>query len=354
LLPFGILTTSALLALSIVVYKPPLVDRSFVAVADLVGIEPTVADCSGAAANDYACYQGRYQQLVRGSGVAASFDKLKDEYENNAFVRGNCHQLTHVIGRAAVGLYGDLSATYGKGDSFCWSGYYHGAMEAIVAKIGPDKIRDEANSICADLGENQKYSFFHYNCVHGLGHGFMGVLQNELFDSLEACDTLTDEWERSSCHSGVFMENVMAQNNPSNPSKYLKADKPMYPCTDVESRYKEECYKMQTSYALQTQDGSFAKVFGLCGEVEEDFRSTCFQSLGRDASGQSVSNADGTKVTCMLGQDYEARSNCIIGAVKDFISFYDDDTQARELCESLDTYLRDACLDTAEEYYKRL
>ena len=350
LLPFSILTTSTLIALSIVVFKPSFINHS------LAMIQPaaskTAIDCSGPSANDYSCYQERYQSLVRDSGVKAAFDELKDEYSKNQFVKTNCHQLTHVIGRAALDLYGDLSTTYGQGDSFCWSGYYHGAMEAVVAKIGPDKIVDEANTICADLGEHQKYSFYHYNCVHGLGHGFMGILENELFKSLETCDTLTDKWERTSCYGGVFMENIMAQNNPSHPSKYLKADEPLYPCTAVETKYKSECYKMQTSYALQTQDGDFAKVFDLCSTAEDDFRTTCYQSLGRDASGQSVSDVAKTKDTCMLGRDYEARSDCVIGAVKDFISYYHSDTQAKELCESLDSDLRSLCLETGEDYYK--
>ncbi len=47
----------------------------------------------------------------------------------------------------------------------------------------------------------------------------------------------------------------MAQNNPSHPSKYLDADRPLYPCTDVDSRYKHVCYNVQNSYALQVQGG---------------------------------------------------------------------------------------------------
>jgi hypothetical protein len=263
--------------------------------------------------------------------------------------------MTHVIGRAAFDLYGDLSTTYAQGDNFCWSGYYHGAMEAVAAKLGPDKILNESNTICADVGTGQqKYSFYHYNCVHGLGHGFMGILDNEVFKSLETCDTLTDDWEKQSCYGGVFMENTMAESNPSRPSKYLKADQPLYPCTDVQSKYKNECYKMQTSYALQTQGNDFAKVFDLCSTVEDDFRPACYQSLGRDASAseQTVNDKDQTKSICMLGPDHEARSNCVVGAVKDFISYYHDDTRAKEFCESLDADLRAGCLQTAEEYYK--
>ncbi len=315
-------------------------------------IGETEEDCPGELANDYGCIQEHYQKLVHGPGVQAAFTQLKSDYEKNGFIKSNCHQVTHVIGRASIDLYGDIPQSYSQGDSFCWSGYYHGAMEAVVAKIGADKILDQANTICADLGAHQKYSFYHYNCVHGLGHGFMGVLQNELFKSLETCDALGDEWERESCYGGVFMENIMADFNSGSSTKYLKADEPLYPCTAVDSRYKGQCYIMQTSYALRTQGGDFDKVFELCGTVEDEHRPTCYQSLGRDASGQTTSDAATTKEICMLGEDDEARSNCVIGAVKDFISYFHNDTQAKEFCRSLDADLRDTCLETAEEYYK--
>ena len=350
LLPFGVLATSGLIALNIIFFEPAFINRAFAGVVQ----QGAVADCSGDLASNYACQQQRYQDLVRGPGVEAAFTDLKNEYQENELVKGQCHQITHVIGRTAVEIYDNLSGTYSNGDNFCWSGYYHGAMEAIVAKIGPDRILDEAGTICADLAEDQAYSFYHYNCVHGLGHGFMGIQENELFESLETCDTLEDTWERESCYGGVFMENVMAQYNPNHPSKYLKADQPLYPCTDVEDKYKTECYKMQTSYALNTQGDDFSKVFDLCGGVDEaEFRSLCYQSLGRDASGNSASDLEETKATCLLGNDYEARSNCVVGAVRDFISYYSHDTQVKELCESLDdTDLRELCFQESEDYYK--
>ena len=109
---------------------------------------------------------------------------------------------------------------------------------------------------------------------------------------------------------------------------------------------------MQTSYALQTQSYDFTKVFDLCAGVEDDYRPTCYQSLGRDASSQGTADVEKTRDICMLGEDYEARSNCVIGVVRDFISYYSDDTQAKEFCESLDADLRDLCLQEAEEFYK--
>src|SRR5919112_1705813 len=193
-LPLGILSVSALIAGSIMVFGPSL-------------IGPRVADCGGHSANDYSCYQKRYQDLVDNSGVEAAFADLKDEFAKERFVKAACHQLTHDIGRAAANLYGgDVTRTYSQGDDFCGSGYYHGAMESVVANVGAENILDEADNICAGLREQQNKSLNHRNCAHGMGHGFMGLYQSELFESLEGCDVLSNEWERDHCSGGVFME----------------------------------------------------------------------------------------------------------------------------------------------------
>ncbi len=55
----------------------------------------------------------------------------------------------------------------------------------------------------------------------------------------------------------------------------------------------------------------------------------------------------------MLGEDHEAQTNCLDGAVKGFIYHYNSDQQAKALCESLNADLRTVCLQKAEEYYKK-
>ena len=115
LLPLGILIGSALIALNIAVLGPSFVDRSALAGSAQQKPSGTVAECSGALSTDYACHQERYQALVRDSDVKAAFAELKAEYEKNDFVRSNCHQLTHVIGRAAAERYGDIPSAYGRG-----------------------------------------------------------------------------------------------------------------------------------------------------------------------------------------------------------------------------------------------
>jgi hypothetical protein len=360
LLPFGVLSASALVALGLVVFGPSSFgDSSGEEVGRPAASEAVVADCSGASATDYACYKERYRALVLDSGVEAAFADLKYEHEKSGFVRAACHQLTHVIGRTAAERYGDVAGAYSRGDPFCSSGYYHGVTEAFVGRIGAENMLDKADELCADLREHQKYSLYHFGCAHGLGHGFMDVLENELFESLDTCDALKDGWEREACSGGVFMENVMAMDNPSHPSEYLKADQPLYPCTAVETRHKNECYKHQTGYALFTRSDDYAKVFNLCATVEDEPHPGCYQGLGKNAALHSikyvigdVAKAEATRRLCMLGADHEARSNCVIGAVRAIINYYNSDVQAKALCETFEADLRTMCFQEAEEHYK--
>ena len=315
-------------------------------------IEPSSCDSAGDWQKMFACYDTYYQKLVKDIGPKEAMVDLKIRYNQEPFVKNECHQLAHVIGRAATAKYPTVDEAYIRGDSACWSGYYHGVIEAVMASIGTSNITFETlNTICKGLAERERYSFDHYNCVHGIGHGLMYIHENELFVALENCDKISDSWERSSCWGGVFMENIIADNK-NHFTKYLKPEEPLYPCSATTAEQKYTCYLMQTSYMLKVKGGNFAEVFRLCGTVGEEYINTCYQSLGRDASGQSISDPVRTKASCMLGPDERAQSNCVIGAVKDFISYHHSDVQANAFCESLAPNLKQTCLDTGAAYYK--
>jgi hypothetical protein len=349
--PLAVLASSALVVAAILVMKPQVGAFQRGPAAQTAASNWEEA-CGGDRGGDFKCFQQHYQTLIRVNGVAAAFTDIKAAYDKSATVKGECHQLVHVIGRAAADKLGNVAAAYDQGDDFCWSGYYHGVMEAILAKIGYDNLESQINSVCQDIGGRERYSFFHYNCVHGLGHGVMVVHNNELFKSLTTCDAIPDNWERESCFGGVFMENIMSENNPDHATKYLKKEEPLYPCPAVDTRYKQQCYLMQTSYALQNNGYDFPAVFKMCDNIEVAFRPTCYQSLGRDASGQTISDPVRTRDYCMIGKDFEAQNNCITGAVKDFIAYFHDKAKGDALCNTLEPALREPCLATAESFHQ--
>jgi hypothetical protein len=317
---------------------------------------PATDVCQAKNTITYACYKNELTQITEQQSPEKAMALVKQAYTKVPYVKSQCHQLTHAIGRAALTKYNDdVAQTYAHGDQYCWSGYYHGAMEALATNKGYDYIVKNANNICKPIAAKGEYSFYHYNCVHGLGHGFMFVKNGDLFASLKACDSITNNWERTSCYGGVFMQNIMNEQTPDKDAKvgstYLKADQPMYPCTAVDTKYKGQCYLMQTSYALQTVSYDFSKVFTMCDNVEPEFKDTCYTSLGRDASGNSISNVDQTRTTCLLGKTDEGQKFCVHGAAMDFVSYFHSDVQAKQLCTSLPSNLSSDCLDVVKNYY---
>jgi hypothetical protein len=319
------------------------------------GIVTPEDQCARKNDTTFGCYKDQLNNIVQKNGPESAFALIKSQYDQVSFVRSQCHQLVHVIGRAAYAKYGNVGDTFSHGDQYCWAGYYHGMMEQVADEQGTDKFLASLNNVCEEIANRERYSFNHYNCVHGLGHGVMEALSGELFDALTACDRIADGYERSSCYGGVYMQNIMFAQTPDQEAnyqpKYLNDDDPMYPCTAVDEKYKSQCYLMQTSHALQVENYDFRKVFSLCEATPSPHRQTCYQSLGRDASGQSISNVEQTKEKCLLGKDYDAQSNCVIGAAKDFVSYFHSDVQGKQLCVSLPASLKEVCSNAVSSTY---
>lgn len=313
----------------------------------------TVPRCSGTAAFDLACQLDRYAAIVRVSGVDTAFAALERAYEREGFVRAGCHPIVHEIGHVAVEQYGgDLAEIYARGDPFCSAGYFHGATEQIAVDIGADQFIARADSVCAGLVGGASHSIDHRNCAHGLGHGFMLVLDGELPDALGACDGLADGWETRSCYGGAFMQNVMALEK----SKYLRRDEPLYPCAELARRYREMCYQKQTGYALFVRNDDFAAVFAMCATVERAFQSPCYRGLGTNIAVHNLKQVfrdrERTALTveaCRLGRGPGARINCIEGAVRALINYDHAVERAVDLCDAVRAVDRGACLHEVED-----
>ncbi len=306
--------------------------------------------CVGESAGDFQCYKKYYETLTRAVGAPLALAEIESAYATSSFIKSQCHQLTHVIGNTAYEQKGSVAEAFNEGGSFCWSGYYHGIVERAVSTKGSAYITEHLNEFCATIPGKDRYSFDYYNCVHGLGHGLMSMTRNELFESLRLCDLLVGDWERSSCYGGVYMENVMTDWR-NHKTTYLKDDDLLYPCTAVDEQYKYQCYLMQTSYVLKKNGYDFADAFARCDKVPSPHNEVCAQSIGRDASGSTISDPVETKKRCDLAPNALLYHNCIVGAVKDFVSYFHNDTEARAFCTSLEKGEDTSCDGLVTSYY---
>jgi hypothetical protein len=304
----------------------------------------------------YSCYKKELTDLTNANGPETAVALVKQQYDKNPYVKSQCHSLTHAVGRAALSKYKDIAITFAHGDHFCASGYYHGTFEQISEERGADYLIKNANKICVPFADKNRYHLDHYNCVHGVGHGLLGAAGSDLFKALKACDKLADTWERSSCHSGVFMQNVMIEQSPdesvNRKSAFLRREEPMYPCTAVADKYKVGCYIFQSSYALTVTGYDYRRVFSLCQEAGTWYQDVCYGSMGRDASGNSQLNQQKTIETCYLGPTDRAVDGCIKGAAKNTVYSYHSDKQAYALCGAVGEKFQFNCRKAVTDFYK--
>ncbi len=319
---------------------------------------PAVAECTGAAAIDAGCLERRYVGLAETAGAAAALRELGGRMKDDGYLRAACHQLAHRIGRTAGAKSG--IAAFAQGDPVCSSGFYHGVTEAAMTKRGARGSVSDAPSVCAEV---RKRPTDHETCIHGMGHGFMGVLGRDLGASLRGCDGLRDSRERRGCYDGVFMENLAAVDAPERGA--LRPDEPLYPCTAVATRYRDECYGRQSTYALFVNNGDFATVFALCAKTERAFRGACARGLGGDVAAETkevvgrTEQARTRRRLCLLGAGSDARSSCVTGAVRVILQDLDGGpAQLDAFCGSLEAVATQpqhaACLRESERAYREL
>jgi hypothetical protein len=298
---------------------------------------------------DLRCYESRYARLVEDDGAERALRAFRADYERDQIVRAQCHSLVHVIGRAAGERYGDVAAAYRRGDRFCASGYYHGAMESIVADSARARALERPDGICAGTRGG---TVDRGNCSHGLGHGFMVVRANEVPASLRLCDRLSRRYERGHCYDGVFMQNVMAEDDPENPSRYLDRDDPFRLCSVLAARYRESCIKRQVLYGLEVTGGDFRTMFGLCERLAAA-RAECDRQLGEAAADLNIRSQPTvdaqtglTAQLCGLPRDTPARLRCAEGAARYFAFHFDRPDEAEAFCRLLGS-LRERCSQAA-------
>ena len=231
---------------------------------------------------------------------------------------GNCHNVAHKAGRFTYEIFGEKAFRLCTLE--CHSGCYHGAIEAYLKEHGTEGISEALNVICG----SEQNKFLEQQCIHGIGHGLTAWSNYELFEALKGCDLLS---QPQSCYTGVFMENIVGSLTEDHITKYLN-ENPKYPCTIVDDKYKNACYLVQTSQMIKLFNGNFSKIASTCMEVPEQYRYSCFHSMGRDIS-MGQRDPEEAIQFCSLAPKGESKNACLAGAVQDM--FWDPSNQETAL-----------------------
>ena len=306
-----------------------------------------VSVCATLPVGSATCYRDYLAGLLDATGAGAALAELERLSTSDAYVTEQCHQVAHDLGADALAHYGSIAGALQTSAGICWSGYTHGVMETALAGFDDEELRAEVPGICAEAAE-VRYSFVHYNCLHGLGHGVMLRLDADLFATEPVCRLLGEFWEQRSCMSGAFMENIVAAQEGREDPPALDDEDLLYPCTAIAAEWVEDCYLMQTSYVMWKLDYDIEQAFTWCDRAG-DYISTCYRSMGRDISGLALLDVQEVVDGCGLGRP-EYETWCIDGAASNAVFDQGGDTTAADaLCAAVAEHLRQACVQRVAE-----
>jgi cytochrome c553 len=298
----------------------------------------TVADCEKT--GKAFCYRQAFGNLAYKEGPEKALALLATDDRRISGVHSDCHQISHWVGHAGLAYYkNDAGQALSHGAMTCNSGYYHGVLQVALAGLPRNVVVKKSQHLCDAPAVNTD-DFLLYQCVHGLGHGLMIYSGDDLPWSLKTCHRLLTDFDRVSCTGGVFMQNL---DTTMGISKYLSNKNPIYPCNIVADRDKVYCYLMVTSRILRLDGFNWTKTAAWCRKSEPGWVATCFQSMGRDASGATRYVAKNTVQLCSYAGKNE--DECLYGASRDYANNYAGGKEAAHLCNLSPARHRSYCFE---------
>ncbi len=152
-----------------------------------------------------ACYARAFRAMVGtdsepGPVVEAIADMA---WSQGGFLLENCHGVMHTVGRGYAREAGVTVATLMRylpksNDAGCPAGFAHGLVTAVAPDIDPRRPRAAA-AVCAEAGSRYR----RYSCIHGFGHAFMRIYDDQLRPALGLCRSL-GQGAAPDCAQGAY------------------------------------------------------------------------------------------------------------------------------------------------------
>lgn len=283
------------------------------------------------------CWNRAIAQSIKKNGVDQTLAIFKRQNDADQSLSGWCHVMSHEVGHQAWVKTKNIGRAFSLGRSHgnvCASGFFHGVLESAVASIGRQKLERQIPNLCQTFARFHPRSLEHYNCVHGLGHGFLAVAHDKWPEALRLCRLLKTPWERTGCSIGVFMQNVNNEIVSLGHYADFRAADPLYPCDVVSAEFTEGCYVNQSSHLLKIFPQQYDRVMATCAMVPNfKDRSTCFEGIGVNLSGQYAHDRRRLLAICDLAE--KNSQDCLTGVARDRVYFNYPFSQAVYFCRQI-------------------
>ena len=243
---------------------------------------------------------------------------LREAAADSAVLR-DAHQLAHALGRGALQANGGDPSVINQCRPDFGAGCFHGVVEAYLNARGRLDMT-ELERMCTGVGDDARPGVV-YECMHGLGHGVLGILGLDYRRALERCDELSRPRFARSCEEGVYMEAIddaiadhagqgdhhahaagahHAHSVPAQSRIQINADDPYSPCNTVADA--GSCWLFQGFLILRRTGFDAAKTLRTCDGAPESRVRECYVSVGHQLTGLLQRDDQWLLRQCGLGQ----------------------------------------------------
>jgi len=305
----------------------------------------TLAGCTAAAPcpTGYDPIMCRYEQaadearsIVQEDDPSAALAFLRETLADDSELESLCHGLVHEVGHAAYEKLGfDGALAYE--DDLCGSGYIHGIVETHL-----DNVRDIEAALPTICEQGSA------KCFHGVGHGLMYKLDNDLPKSVSLCGTFGENFQRIQCAEGVFMETYDSETR-FHASPFLKEDDPFFACRGLDPVNEGVCAFYATRYYLKLHPREYERTIEWCmTDVPERPRDACIKGVGDTAMKQNINEPLFVESVCEWAP-VDKRHYCIEGMISYAIVHAAKSSAGAAICPMLKEENWPACQKAVSE-----
>lgn len=288
-----------------------------------------------------ACFQKLAEALAKEpTEVRTRF--IENTLHSPAFL-GTCHLFMHFLGSALYQKSNSLVSALDSCTLACSAGCYHGAAEKYfterIRSGTPLTVTGFANeaakmNTCSREATQCEHGG---DAIHGFGHALMDLTGSDLPYSLTLCDALTAP---EGCYAGVFMSNYMSLTDDSHPSRFIRADDALYPCTILDARYQKSCYANQADFFLGPD---IVKNTSLCRTFPVQYQSACLLRVPNLAV-QRITDVHEMNSVCSVIPNTKEQELCIEGIVDRLKDRKTDGvSDAKIFCETVQDAFKKSC-----------
>ena len=241
----------------------------------------------------------RYKLLAEKSPSDA-LQTLRKDSAHVPEINAMCHRVSHEIGRISMKQAKNFKEAISQQDSFCNSGYLHGVIEEFLSH--QTITTDTLQKTCP---VDSDFSFYDWECWHGIGHGIMYSNDNDVKNALGVCADQENDSAKAACSNGVFMELFSQEQTEKNPDI-----NPLSVCSQQLPELKSDCYLYAPASYLSIHKNMYKEAFTWCKTAEKEYIKACIQGVGAEVIKTHLDDIKFVDQTCRSSDDY---SSCITG-----------------------------------------